>query len=312
MSNCLCCGKPLKINEVDWHESCIKSFFKTKNLPTISINDFSKIFIDSKNKDSVITGVQKKVSLHLQEEGDNSRLTLVDYPSGYILKPQSEQYPQLPENEWLTMHLANICGIKTVPFALIRLEDNSLAYITKRIDRKGNKKIAMEDFCQLAEVLTENKYRSSCEKLGKVLYKYSDNIGLDFYKLFNVILFSFMVGNSDMHLKNFSIYKNNSKYMFSPSYDLLNTLIITDDKEEIALSIEGRKSKITRNDFSDLALKYNLTSVQINNIFNNIKNKYPSIIDSINNSLLDDSLKTAYINIIDDRFKRMFFTYNSL
>ncbi|MBK5200206.1 MAG: HipA domain-containing protein [Spirochaetaceae bacterium] len=306
MGNCLCCGKPLGANEVDWHHGCIKNFFGIKTLPSINIKEFSAIFLNPKNKEAIITGVQKKVSLHLQKEGDNSRLTLVNYPSEYILKPFSDIYHQLPENEWLTMHLANICDLETVSFGLIRLEDESLAYITKRIDRKGKKKIAMEDFCQLGESLTENKYKSSYEKIGKILEKYSDNIGLDYYKLFNVIIFSFIVGNSDMHLKNFSLYQKKGKSIFSPSYDLLNTLIITEDLEEVALSIDGRKSHLNRKNFFNLAEKYLLNETQIERIFNNFQRKYQMIIDSINNSLLDESLKSAYIKIIDDRYKRLF------
>jgi serine/threonine-protein kinase HipA len=305
MNKCLCCGKPLNQGESDWHQSCIKSFFGTKTMPSIDISEFPKLFLDSKNKEAIVTGVQKKLSLHLHKSGNDHRLTIVDYPSGYILKPSSDEYHQLPENEWLTMHLANICNIETVPYGLIKLEDNSLAYITKRIDRKGNKKIAMEDFCQLGEVQTENKYKSSYEMVGKILGKYSDNIGLDYYKLFNVILFSFLVGNSDMHLKNFSIYKNKGKHIFSPSYDLLNTLIITEDTDEIALSIAGKKSNINKKNLLYLADRYHLNNIQVDTIFNNYLKKKPVIINAINDSFLDKSLKNKYIEIIEDRYKRL-------
>lgn len=306
MNNCLHCGKPLNEDEKDWHKSCVKSFFGTPSLPSVSINNFSQLFLNSKKKEAIITGVQKKVSLHLEKDGDSSRLTLVNYPSGYILKPQSDNFNQMPENEYLTMQLAVLCNLETVDFGLIRMEDNSLAYITKRIDRKGNKKIAMEDFCQLSEVLTENKYRSSYEKLGKIVEKYSDNIGLDYYKLFNIILFSFIVGNSDMHLKNFSIYKKKSKYILTPSYDLLNTLIITTDDEELALSIEGGKKQFSRNNFIGLAKKYHLNDIQIKRIFSNYQNKQELIIETIKNSLLTKDLKSAYIEIINNRYKRLF------
>lgn len=306
MNNCLCCGKPLLDNETDWHKSCIKSFFGTVTLPTIDNENFESIFLDSKNKEAIITGVQKKLSLTLKKNGKNSRLTLVDYPSGYILKPASNQFKQLPENEWLTMYLANLCNLETIPFALIRLNDKSLAYITKRIDRKGYNKIAMEDFCQLGEVLTENKYRSSYEKVGRILEKYSDNIGVDYYKLFNIILFSFIVGNSDMHLKNFSLYQKKGKYIFSPSYDLVNTLIIKEDSEEVALTLEGKKRNLNKVNFFNLAKKYHLNETQVNRIFNNFERKYKLILDTINNSMLDKSLRDSYIKIVDDRYKRLF------
>jgi len=306
MSKCLCCGNELLPEEIDWHKSCIKKFFGTNTLPFINIKEFSNIFLDSKNKEAVITGVQKKVSLHLERSGENSRLTFINYPSGYILKPPSSEYEQLPENEWLTMKLANLCNIETVPFGLIRLEDKTLAYITKRIDRIGKKKVDMEDFCQLGEILTEGKYKSSYEKVGKILYQFSDNTGFDYYKLFNIILFSFIVGNSDMHLNNFSLYKKNGNYILSPAYDLLNTLIITENNEELALSLEGKKREFTKDNFIYLANCYKLTELQTIRIFNKYEKSYSLLIKTINNSFLNKNLKEDYINIINDKYKRLF------
>ncbi|MGD1818457.1 MAG: HipA domain-containing protein [Pleomorphochaeta sp.] len=307
MNKCLCCGKPLLNNELDWHKSCIKKFFGTTELPIIDTKQFSNIFSDIKSKESVITGVQKKISLHLDKNKNNPRLTIVNYPSGYILKPNSKDYPDMIENEYLTMHLANICNIETVPFGLIKLEDNTRAYITKRIDRIGKKKLAMEDFCQLGEFLTEQKYNSSYEKIGNILNKYSDNIGLDSYKLFNIILFSFIVGNSDMHLKNFSLYEKDDRYILAPSYDLLNTLIIIpEDKEELALTLNGKKNKLKIKDFIYLAQKYNLNKIQIERIFNNFQKKYSILIEAINESLLTKESKTNYINLVNDRYHRLF------
>ncbi len=190
MNKCLCCNKELEDNDILWHKSCIKKFFNTDTLPKIDLSNYKYIYLNSENKNSIVTGVQKKLSLNIEKLNGESRLTLVNYPSGYILKPKNSTYPFICENEYLTMHLAKICNIETVPFGLIPLENNSLAYITKRIDRKKNKKIAMEDFCQLGEVLTEQKYKSSYEKVGKIINKYSDNIGLDYYKIFNIILFT--------------------------------------------------------------------------------------------------------------------------
>jgi serine/threonine-protein kinase HipA len=306
MNNCLCCGKALNSNETEWHQSCIKKFFGTDKLPSIDLSNIASLFLKSKGKESVITGVQKKVSLHLYKERDSSRLTVIGYPSGYILKPQSDDFEQLPENEWLTMHLANICNIDTVPFGLLRLEDNSIAYITKRIDRKGKNKIAMEDFCQLGGTPTENKYKSSYEKVGKILSTYTDNIGLDYYKLFNIILFSFIVGNSDMHLKNFSLIKKNKNYILSPAYDLLNTLIITEDDEELALSIDGKKSNLNKKNLKYLAKRYSLNEIQIDRIFNNFEKKHDLILETINDSFLNEYMKMEYIKIIENRYSRLF------
>lgn len=306
MNKCLCCNKELKDNNNLWHKSCIKKFFNTQNLPIVDLKNYKYIYLNSENKNSIITGVQKKLSLNLEKHNGQSRLTLLNYPSGYILKINNQTYPFICENEYLTMHLAKLCNIETVPFGLIPLEDNSFAYITKRIDRKKNKKIAMEDFCQLGERLTEQKYNSSYEKVGKIINKYSDNRGLDYYKIFNIILFSFIVGNSDMHLKNFSLYKNKGKYQLTPSYDLINSIIITNDDEELALSIDGKKCKLKKINFINLANKYYLSQIQTNKIFDNFEKKYALIIETISQSLLDEEYKEKYTSIINNRYDRLF------
>jgi len=306
MNKCLCCNKKLDSLDSIWHKSCIKKFFNTTSIPRVDLKNYKYIYLNNNEKNSIITGVQKKLSLHLEKSKTEARLTLINYPSGYILKPNNSTYPYLSQNEYLTMHLAKLCKIETVPFGLIKLEDGSLSYITKRIDRIGNKKIAMEDFCQLGNVLTEQKYKSSYERVGKILSRYSDNIGLDYYKLYNLILFSFIVGNSDMHLKNFSLYKNKGKYVLSPTYDLLNTVIETNDIEELALSIDGKKNNLNKNNFLNLAKKYNLTTIQVDRIFSFYKNKYQQIIKEIENSLLPEDKKTKYKEIINKRYNKLF------
>ena len=211
--NCLCCGKALNTSDisVQWHKKCIKKFFDTKDIPDIDISEevLKQLAADSTSKGFTVPGVQKKLSLHLAQ-GDNPRLTLVNYPTGYIFKPQTEEHPALPEMEYHVMQMAQISGIKTVPFALIRIpsQDMSYAYITKRIDRIFGQKfgmLAMEDFCQLDGRLTEDKYRGSYERCGKIITQYSVRPGLDLSELYIRVVFSFVVGNSDMHQKNFSL-----------------------------------------------------------------------------------------------------------
>ena len=201
--NCLCCGKPLNTSAVSdqWHKKCIRAFFGTTTLPDIDISDkvLTQLAIDSTSKGFTVPGVQKKLSLHLTK-GDSPRLTLVNYPTGYILKPQTEEYPALPEMEYLVMQMAQTTGIKTVPFALIRMasQDSVFAYITKRIDRVAGEvpgMLAMEDFCQLDGRLTEDKYRGSYERCGKVITKHSARPGLDLSELFIRVVFYFAVGN---------------------------------------------------------------------------------------------------------------------
>lgn len=169
--NCLCCGKPLKTDEPSgWHKACVKRFFGTSIIPELEIDNsaLEHLAIETAGKGLTIPGVQKKLSLHLMSEGRKPRLTLVNYPTGFILKPQVEDFRALPEAEHLVMSMADAAGISTVPHALVRSGEN-LAYITRRIDRVFGKDnvemLAMEDFCQLDLRLTQDKYRGSYERL---------------------------------------------------------------------------------------------------------------------------------------------------
>ena len=252
MNRCLCCGKVLRGNSAQgWHKACIRTFFGTSEFPQIDISEetLKQLATDSITKGFTVPGVQKKLSLHLSPE-NTPRLTLVNYPTGYILKPQTEEYAALPEMEYLVMQMAQVAGIKTVPFALIR-HTQSFAYITKRIDRREGQVLAMEDFCQLDGRLTEDKYRGSYERCAKIVAAHSAAKGLDLTELFLRIVFSFAVGNSDMHLKNFSlIEETDGKYTLSAAYDLLSTnTVIPADKEQLALTLNGKKQNIRKKDF---------------------------------------------------------------
>lgn len=258
--NCLCCGKPLASsdNEIQWHKSCIKKFFGTSQLPEIEIDESALNLLadESTNKGYTVPGVQKKMSLHLLSDGKKPRLTLVNYPTGYILKPQVKEFQALPEAEQLVMCMADVAGISTVPHALIK-GNNSLAYITKRVDRIFEKNcvkmLAMEDFCQLDLRLTQDKYKGSYERCAKVVERYSSRKGLDMTELYMRLVFSYLVSNSDMHLKNFSLIETeegSEKYVLSPAYDLLPVnVIMPEDKEEFALAMNGKKINLRKKGF---------------------------------------------------------------
>lgn len=259
--NCLCCGKPLQSNEKQsgWHKRCIQRFFGTTMIPEIEIDDKALQLLaqESIHRGYTVPGVQKKLSLHLfSEEKAKPRLTLVNYPTGYILKPQVSDFTALPEAEHLVMCMADAAGISTVPHALIRGTDN-LAYITRRVDRCFEndtvKMLAMEDFCQLDLRLTQDKYKGSYERCAKIIEKYSSRKGLDKTELYMRLIFSYIVGNSDMHLKNFSLIEteeNSGIYVLSPAYDLLPVnAIMPEDKEQFALAMNGKKANIRRKDF---------------------------------------------------------------
>jgi len=310
MSRCLCCGKPLRTEtEYEWHASCIKSFFDTKKLPDIDVSKevLHQIVIDSTNKGYTVPGVQKKMSLHLTTDGETPRLTLVNYPTGYILKPQTEKYTALPEMEYLVMQMAEVTGIKTVPYALIRMpsQENSFAYITKRIDRMDGKMFAMEDFCQLEERLTEDKYRGSYERCGKIVAKYSTASGFDMTELYLRTVFSFAVGNSDMHLKNFSLIETeegSGKYILSAAYDMLSTnVVIPADKEQLALTLNGKKQNIRRKDFLVFADTIGISERSAEKMIEKIVKLKEKYILMCRDSYMPEQMKSNLENLIEQR-----------
>ena len=309
MSRCLCCGKLLRTEtKHGWHTSCVKKFFGTTKFPDIDVSKevLNQIAIDNTNKGFTVPGVQKKLSLHLSKE-DNPRLTLVNYPTGYILKPQTDEYNALPEMEYLVMQMAEASGIKTVPYALLRLpsQDNAYAYITKRIDRIDGQMLAMEDFCQLDGRLTEDKYRGSYERCGKLIFAHSESKGLDNTELFIRIVFSFAVGNSDMHLKNFSLIETvegSNKYALSAAYDMLSTnVVIPADKEQLALTINGKKQNIRRKDFIILADSIGITEKSAEKMIEKVVKLKDKYIAMCRDSYMPDDMKETLENLIENR-----------
>lgn len=311
--NCFCCGKPLKTeNDNGWHKACIKRFFGTAHIPEIEIDEkaLESLAAQITRKGLTVPGVQKKLSLHLSTEKNNPRLTLVNYPTGYILKPQVKEFECLPEAEQLVMTMADATGISTVPHALIKSGDN-LAYITKRIDRifekTDIKMLAMEDFCQLDLRVTADKYKGSYERCAKVIGRYSSQIGLDMAELFMRLVFSFVVGNSDMHLKNFSLIETSeasNTFVLSPAYDLLPVnVIMPEDTEEFALALNGKKTHIRKKDFFVFAKECGISKISAEKMIAKIVSMKPKYIDMCNCSLLPDHLKERFAQLIEQRCK---------
>ena len=221
-----------------------------------------------------------------------------------ILYVCQEISPYLPENEDLTMHLAQIAKIEVVPHILVRFEDGELCYLTKRIDRSANgQRLPMEDMCQLTERLTERKYKGSYEQIAKAIRQYSNAPGLDLTNYWTTVLFCWLVGNSDMHLKNFSLYApNTTEHILAPAYDLVNTLlVIPEDTEELALTLNGKKRKLTRHDFETAMLSSGLNEKVVSNIFRKFLRIYPQWEATIRNSFLPTDLQEAYWQLIKER-----------
>lgn len=306
MQRCLYCYQPLEQGQTDFHPQCSKKLFGTTTPPELPYtkDDIESLALEVVRSQVTVTGVQPKLSVDLEKEANGKkRFTIVGLWGKYILKPQTELYVNLPENEDLTMHLATMVNIKTVPHSLIRFKDGSLAYITKRIDRDKKKgKIPMEDMCQLTEKLTEQKYKGSHEQIAKIIMLHSAYPVLDLLTYFEVLLFCYLTGNADMHLKNFSLYKPANEYILAPAYDLLSTkLVLPDDKDELALTLNARKRKLKKSDFNHLLNTYKIDEKVIENIYEKYRKIVPQWLNFIDTSFLPQQMKEEYKSIIIKR-----------
>ena len=308
MAKCLYCYKELGDGEKDFHKACSRKIFGTSSVPELpytreNLTDLAKQVIRSQ---TTLTGVQAKLSLDINKGKKNEagRFTIVGLWGRYILKPQTDRFVHLPELEDLTMHLAELAKMLVVPHSLVRFADGELCYITRRIDRtdKGDK-LPMEDMCQLTERLTEHKYKGSYEQIAKAILRYSSVPKLDMTNYWEQVIFSWITGNADMHLKNFSLYsKKQGEYVLAPAYDMLSTaLVMPEDTEELALTLNGKKRKIKKEDFIISMRASGLNDKVIENILTKFimsKNKWFELIDM---SFLPDHMKDRFKVLITEK-----------
>lgn len=292
------------------HPACAKKFFGTPTIPTL---DYSTEHLEELAKQVIqdqtsLTGVQPKLSLHLNKHEGSSRLTIVGLWGAYICKPQTTIYELMPEVEDLTMHLAELARIEVVPHTLMRMADDTLCYLTRRIDRMPDgEKLAMEDMCQLTERQTEYKYKSSYERIGQIVLQHSSLPKMDATNFLEVILFSWLTGNNDMHLKNFSLYETiNETIRLTPAYDLLNVVIINPkDDEELALTLNGRKKKIKKYDFIKCAESLGIEPIIVQRLISKYIKLQPKFEKMIQNSFLSEELKGKYCDLLSERVGRL-------
>ena len=254
-----------------------------------------------------IQGVQPKVSLRLHlSEG---RFEVVDYHGSYILKPAVEEWPNVPENEDLTMRLAAIAGIEVPSHGLIRASDRSLAFVIRRFDRVGRRqRLALEDFAQLSGRDRDTKYDSSTEQLISVINQHTTFPVLDRLKLFRRLLFCFLTGNEDAHLKNWSLLTSNDIIGLSPAYDFVNTwIVLNNPTEELALPLAGKKSNFKRSDFVDYLAKDRLAlnDAIIDDELNRISNAIVQWTPMIRSSFLPVKDQDRYLSIVRERASRV-------
>lgn len=311
-TRCLYCYQSLSTTEVDFHATCSKKIFGSAIPPLLEFNENDIVELAEKviRNRFTITGAQPKLSLEIEKKPKEhgSRFTIVGLWGDYILKPATPRFESLPEIEDLTMHLAELSSISVVPHSLVRLTSGELAYLTRRIDRIKKNKLHMEDMCQLTERLTEHKYHGSYEQIGKAILRYSQNPGLDSINFIEQVLFSFLTGNADMHLKNFSLLNiPGIGYVLSPAYDHVATaLVMPEDDEDMALTLNGKKKKIKKVDFQEAAGKLGISVRSQENIFKKFQTLLPAWKEFVSISFLTDEMKTKYVELLENRCSRIF------
>lgn len=311
---CLYCYQSLNDTTVgDFHEQCSVLFFGTEQQPLFehSLKQMAELAKNVVERSVAVPGVQPKLSLSIVSDtlhdGSRGRLTVVGALGGnYIFKPPSDHFPEMPENEHVTMRIAEAFGINTVKSSLIRLQSGELSYITKRIDRTDSgEKIHMLDMFQITEAF--DKYKSSMEKIGKALHEYSDNTLLDKLYFLEIGIFSFLTGNNDMHLKNFSMIYCNDTWTLAPAYDLLNVAIVNpDDTEELALTLEGKKKKLKWDHFERLGIALGLNQKQLKGIAKRFLKNKPIAFQWIDHSFLSKEYKEKYKTVLEERYRILF------
>jgi len=314
MSKCLYCYQRLEEGQVDFHRACARKFFGTETAPLLPYtrDNMSELARKVIRTSTSVTGVQAKMSLDVDRSGKNepAKFTIVGLWGKYIFKPQSGKYPCLPELEDLTMKMAEAAHIRTARHTLIRLADGELGYLTLRMDRgRKGEKISMLDMCQLSNRLTEHKYYGTYQQLAETVKKYSAAPMLDVQRFWEVVLFSWITGNSDMHCKNFSLVDTgNGEYALAPAYDLLAVLLADpEDNEEMAMSftVGGNKAGFDRDTFLTAFTQSGIPAAVSEKMIRRMKGFLPVWKDLIDQSFLPDKMKADYCRLLENRIKRL-------
>jgi serine/threonine-protein kinase HipA len=308
MKKCLFTYEPLKANEENYSLEGVKKL--SKKLTRLNIfpyNQQEQFEIAQRMVKKIsIQGVQPKFSIVLQDREELFKE--VETNGKYILKPQVQAYKQIPENEDLTMHLVAMTGLKVPWHGLVKCSDGSLSYVIKRFDRTAKEKIPMEDFSQLIGASRNTKYDVSFEKVAETIEDYCTYPTIERFKLFQLIILAFLLGNEDLHLKNISLITIDEKVQLSPVYDFVNSTIANPNaEEEMALSIGGKKKNFNKNDllkdFAESILF--LPTAKIEKETLRLLEFIPAWKTMIDKSFLSDTLKEKYKQLLDDRASRL-------
>lgn len=309
MSRCLICMDPVPSGG-DYHGDCLAKLYGRSEAPLLEIqmDELADLAKKAVRRRVTVPGVQAKLSLEVERRsGESDKFTITGLWGRYILKPPSSRWAELPANEHCTMRMARAAGLECVPNGLVYLASGEMAYITRRIDRgdKGEK-FAMEDMCQLTGRLTEEKYKGSHEQVAKVIKTHCANPLFDLSRFFELVLFTFLTGNSDMHLKNFSLFRDPELgWKLAPSHDLLSTRLVIpsgNDPEELALTLEGKKKNFSVDSFEKFGEQIGLNRKQVINSFEHLLSVRKNLEEVISSSFLGEEMKHEYHRLLDRRY----------
>ncbi|MGQ0504103.1 MAG: type II toxin-antitoxin system HipA family toxin [Myxococcaceae bacterium] len=293
MTTCMACLEDA--DDADYHARCLRRLFGSATLPTLAI-DASRLHVSGLEMAGhvVMSGVQRKIALRLADAG--RRLEVAPEGSRYILKPPPETFPLVPENEHLSLLLAETAGIEIPPLALLRLSTGQRALIVKRFDRADDgHKLRQEDFCQLSFRSTKDRYQGSAEQVVKVVKRFASEPVVELVKLFRMLLFSWCIGNGDLHLKNLSLLCGEDRlHRISPAYDLLSTELVLGD-DTLALPVGGKKKNLTRRVWLEFAKTAGLSERATSSVLEEVISSLSRGEKLVAGSFLSQELKDAYL-----------------
>ena len=295
--NCLVC---LGEAPADYHPRCARKLFGTSRVPEIAV-ERAKLhtFALAMTGKTTLPGVQQKISLGYAS--DRSRLQLEAGKGRFILKPQQNAFPDMPQNEHVTMLLAEACGIEIPAFGLVRLTDGSLGYLVRRFDRLDDgAKVPTEDFCQLGGWFPGQKYDPSNEDLVKLLRRYASETLIDVRRFFQRVVFSWWTGNGDMHAKNYSLMASApGHYQLSPAYDLVCTRLVLPN-DDLALTVGGKKARFHRKDWEQFGVWCRLPVKAVGAVLDSLAASAEEATALVTRSYLPPDARDAYVALLDE------------
>ena len=300
-SRCLCCQKPLEA-EGRYHPRCLSRLFGSPRLPAIPFkaSDLPAMVTKDKNRMS-ISGVQPKASVRVNHE--TWALEAAATGGTHILKPEPEQFPQIPQNENLCMNMAEELGLRVPPHGLLEMSDGKLCYVIKRFDRtEGGQRIAKETMFQILG--STDKYSGSLETIGKAIRAHAANVGLEAIDFFERVLFCFLTGNGDMHLKNWALLGAKPAVALAPCYDLVCSRLYIKNEADTALTLNAKQNNLKSADFQTLADRLEIDSKAAANVLDKLRGAQEKLREMIIHSELRSDLRQEQLNIFSARYKR--------